>query len=314
MTRRGPFAAGSISLGLSAVGETGGAIIARLVEDASNAVGAGFDGVTLSEHHAGFPGYVPQPMQLASMLRERMSEGWACAGPSVTPLRNPAQVAEELAWAAAAHPGRVGAAFVPGYQEQDFTALGYDFDARHRSHWLHLERLMTELARSEGAQLSQDPALRALEAGEISVLTGAAGPIAVRRAARLGVGLLIPSLRPPDEVRGLIDLFHDEGGAGEAVLIRRVHVGDSATGSQVNVDRWRTRADSASWLDLSDDAVSVGDADRVAELLVSQLERSGATAVNVRVEAYADAPELVSEQIETVGRDVLPKVRAALGW
>jgi alkanesulfonate monooxygenase SsuD/methylene tetrahydromethanopterin reductase-like flavin-dependent oxidoreductase (luciferase family) len=312
---RGPFAAQSISLGLSAVGETGSEVISRLVQDGQAAFDAGFDGVTISEHHAGFPGYVPLPMQLAGVVRERTNGGWACAGPAVIPLRNPALVAEQLAWAAAAHPGQVGAGFVPGYQEKDFTALGYDFEARHRMHWQNLERLMLELGRGDGAALAQDQAIRALTPGEVSIVTGAAGPIAVRRAARLGIGILVPSLRPADEVRELIDRFRDEGGTGEAVLIRRVHVGGAATGSQVNMERWRGRAtENAGWLSLSDDAVSAGDAGHVAELLASQLERSGATAVNVRIEAYADAPEQVGEQIDIVGREVLPAVRAALGW
>jgi hypothetical protein len=42
---------------------------------------------------------------------------WAGPSPCLLALRNPALVAEELAWTAARFPGRVGAALAPGYAQ-----------------------------------------------------------------------------------------------------------------------------------------------------------------------------------------------------
>jgi alkanesulfonate monooxygenase SsuD/methylene tetrahydromethanopterin reductase-like flavin-dependent oxidoreductase (luciferase family) len=311
-----PLSSGSVSLGLSAVGETAQQIVGRLVADASLAVEGGFDGVTLSEHHAGFPGYVPSPLALADVLRERMPRGWACAAPAILPLRNPVLLAEELAWSEAVHPGRVGAAFVPGYQESDFMLVGADFEARHRAHWSHLRRLVDGLGgrHPDAGGLADDPAVRGLPPGGLPILTGAAGPIAARRAAELGVGMLIPSLRPASEVRDLIDLYASQGGVGPTVLIRRVHVGGRSTGSDVNVERWRSRSGSAQWLDLSDEALATGEPEAVLDTLVGQVRRSGCSALNLRLECYADAPTHVSSQIASLAEHVLPQLRAQLGW
>ncbi|WP_148573836.1 LLM class flavin-dependent oxidoreductase [Nocardioides caldifontis] len=309
-----PLGHGSVSLGLSAVGEVGADVVRRLVVDARTAVETGFDGVTLSEHHRGFPGYVPDPLSAASLLLERLPTGWACAAPAILPLRHPVLAAEQLAWAAAAHPGRVAAAFVPGYQEDDFALLGEEFTARRARHWERLEQLVGLVGpeHRRGA-LAGDPAVVGLPGDGVPLLTGAAGPVAVRRAARLGVGVLLPSLRPPQEVRQLAERYADEGGQAPVVLIRRLHVGTGSPGSEVNRARWRSRAGSADWLDLSDAAVATGEPGRVAELLAEAVRSSGCTALNLRLECYADAPDQVSAQLEALGEHVLPEVRAALG-
>ena len=73
-----PFAPGSVSFrsypnqGLGAV-ET----IAELRTQATLAAEHGFDGVMTSEHHGGFAGYLPNPMQLAGFLLDAMPRGWA---------------------------------------------------------------------------------------------------------------------------------------------------------------------------------------------------------------------------------------------
>src|SRR5215813_13332412 len=100
-----PFAPGSVSLrayphaGLDAV-----ATIAELRVQAALAAHAAFDGVMTSEHHAGFAGYLPNPLQLAGFLLDAMPSGWAAPCPLLLPLRPTALVIEEIAWLAARHP------------------------------------------------------------------------------------------------------------------------------------------------------------------------------------------------------------------
>ena len=89
-----PFARGSVSLrlyphrGLSAVG-----IVDELLAQAALAVECGFDGVMTSEHHNGFAGYLPNPLQVAGWCLDVMSSGWAAACPLLLPLRPVALVA-----------------------------------------------------------------------------------------------------------------------------------------------------------------------------------------------------------------------------
>ena len=72
------------------------------------AVDSGFAGIMTSEHHGGFPGYLPNPLQVAGFILDSTPIGWAAACPLLLPLRPTALVAEEVAWLAARYPGRVG--------------------------------------------------------------------------------------------------------------------------------------------------------------------------------------------------------------
>src|SRR2546430_11744834 len=105
----GTFAPGSISFrAYPHAGLDAPAIVAELRAQAALAVTHGFDGVMTSEHHGGFAGYLPNPLQLAGFLLDAMPTGWAAACPLLLPLRPAALVAEEVAWFAARVPPRVG--------------------------------------------------------------------------------------------------------------------------------------------------------------------------------------------------------------
>src|SRR5690348_15803965 len=96
------FRAGSMSLRCYApVDLDAVAVIEELRAQARLAMEHGFDGVMTSEHHGGFPGYLPNPVQLAGFLLDAMPTGWAAPCPVLLPLRPTALVAEEIAWLAA---------------------------------------------------------------------------------------------------------------------------------------------------------------------------------------------------------------------
>jgi alkanesulfonate monooxygenase SsuD/methylene tetrahydromethanopterin reductase-like flavin-dependent oxidoreductase (luciferase family) len=306
-----PFAPGSVSLGLTPVGGTVAQIVPRLVEDAAAAVEAGFDGVTLSEHHGGLPHYLSSPMAVAAGLLARLPRGWAAAAPSILPLRPPAIVAEDLAWQAALYPGRVAAGFVAGYHERDFDLVGADFNGRRAAFWAGLEHLAD--AFRGVSRLESDTAVAA--ARGLPVLAGVGGPLGVRRGARLGVGLLLTSLRRPAEVAPLIDAYRAAGGPGAVVLIRRVHVGPGSTsGLDAGLANWRSGADaSASWLSADRDALVCGPTEAVAQQLAEALAVSGADALNLRIDAYPTRPDLVPRQVAELGAMVLPLLRDAIG-
>ena len=60
----------------------------------------------------------------------------------------------------------------------------------------------------------------------VPVLSAAMGFTAVRRAARLGAGLLFDSLSTPERCRELTDAYREAGGTAPCVMIRRAWVGE----------------------------------------------------------------------------------------
>src|SRR6185295_10100362 len=88
----------------------------------------GFDGVMTSEHHGGFPGYLPNPLQTAGFALDAMATGWAAPCPLLLPLRPTALVIEEIAWLAARHPGRVGLGVAAGALPADFEIMDTTMD------------------------------------------------------------------------------------------------------------------------------------------------------------------------------------------
>ncbi len=99
-------------------------MVTELCAQAGLALEGGFDGVMTSEHHGGFPGYLPNPQQVASFVLDDHPDGWAAASPLLLPLRPTALVAEETAWLAARHPGRVGLGVAAGALPLDFEVDG----------------------------------------------------------------------------------------------------------------------------------------------------------------------------------------------
>jgi len=306
-----PFAPGSVSLGLTPVGRSVTRIVPQLVEDAAAAIEAGFDGVTLSEHHGGLPHYLSSPIAVAAGLLAQLPRGWAAAAPSILPLRPAAIVAEDLAWHAALYPGRVAAGFAPGYHRRDFDLVGADFDGRQSTFWAGIQQLA--IIFRGVSPLEPDAAITA--ARGLPVLAGVGGPVGVRRSARLGVGLLLTSLRPPAEVAPLVAAYRSAGGPGPVVLIRRVHVGTRPTdGFEAGLANWRSGADaSAGWLSADTDALVSGPSEVVAGRLAEALAVSGADALNLRIDAYLTRPDLVPAQVAELGAAVLPLLRHTVG-
>ncbi|GAA2403901.1 hypothetical protein GCM10010191_09430 [Actinomadura vinacea] len=295
-----PLNAGSVSLGLSLPPGYARDAVAQLKRTARLAIDAGFDGVTLSEHHGGFPGYPPTPMLLSALLLEHLPAGWAIPCPTILPLRPPALVAEELAWLAAAHPGRVGAGFVPGYQERDFAVAAADFATRRSRHWTALAEVTAALRGENG--LRDDPAVAQCAPSGLPIVTGVAGQVGARRAAEAGAGLLLMSLTPAADLAPLVQAHRDAGGGGPLVLIRRVGSVDGM------VERWRSRG-SGSWLAAEPAAIVSGPPEEWADTLAADLRESGATALNVRLDGAAAETHT---RIERFAAQVLPELRSGI--
>ncbi len=311
-----PLAAGSVSLRLYPHGDLDAVgIIAELRAQAKLAVEHGFDGVMTSEHHGGFAGYLPNPLQVAGWCLEGMPTGWAAPCPLLLPLRPPALVAEEVAWLDARFPGRVGVGVAAGALPADFEVMDATMEGLAARFTAGLERLAHLLTGQDLGNLAGDPALAACAATPVPLVSAAMGFTAVRRAARLGVGILFDSLSVPDRCRALTDAYRDSGGAGPCILIRRAWLGDPPRGRvDAQVDRYRSytpRAAQTHWGD-GDQLVHATDATEVADGLVAVAGEVGADALNLRVHVPGVDPSSAREQVIGLGDHVVPRVRDAL--
>jgi len=313
---REPFAPGSVSLRLYPHNDLpASGIVEELRTQAWLAAHHGFDGVMTSEHHGGFHGYLPNPLQAAGWCLEVMSRGWAAPCPLLLPLRPPALVAEEIAWMAARFPGRVGIGVASGALPADFEIMHApmaDLAARFTAAFEELTGILDGTA---PLGLSDDAAIRACAEHPIPVLSAAMGFTAVRRAVRLGAGLLFDSLSTPERCRELIDAYRDAGGTGPCMLIRRAWVGEpprARLDDQIDVYRsYSPAAAQANWG--GDELVDASAPDSVVEGLLDSMERAGADALNLRVHVPGVSPNDVRDQIARLGGEVLGPLRAALG-
>ncbi len=310
-----PFARGTVSFrsyphdGLDAT-----AIVDELRGQAAMAVAHGFDGVMTSEHHGGFPGYLPNPLQLAGFLLDAMPAGWAAPCPLLLPLRPAALVAEETAWLAARFPGRVGLGVAAGALPVDFEIMDVTMDDLAARFGRALDIVTSALRGVVDGPLAADPAIARCAARPIPVLSAGASLTAARRAARTGTGLLFDSLVTPARARELVDAYRAAGGSSTCVLIRRVWLGDPP---QADVDRqvdvYRSYAPSNAPSHWGANEMATGEsADLVAKQLVDAMQTAGADALNVRVHVPGVSVEAAREQIASVGDAVLPLVKESL--
>jgi alkanesulfonate monooxygenase SsuD/methylene tetrahydromethanopterin reductase-like flavin-dependent oxidoreductase (luciferase family) len=290
------------------------AIVAELRVQALLAARHGFDGVMTSEHHAGFAGYLPNPLQLAGFLLEAMPDGWAAPCPLLLPLRPPALVAEEIAWLAARFPDRVGLGVAAGALPVDFEVMGLTMDDLTGRFSRGLEQVARLVGGHDTGPLGADPAIARCREHPIPLLSAAASITAARRAARHGCGLLFDSLVTPERCRALVDAYRAADGARTVVLVRRCWLGEPP---RAEVDRqlevYRSYAPGAAPAHWGRDEMAQStDPEAVVERLVAAARTAGADALNLRIHVPGVGREAAREQIERLGTEVVPRVRDAL--
>ncbi len=310
-----PFARGSVSFrsyrhdALDAVDA-----LEELRTQAALAVTHGFDGVMTSEHHGGFVGYLPNPLQLAGFLLDAMPSGWAAPCPLLLPLRPTALVIEETAWLAARFPGRVGLGVAAGALPVDFEVMDLSMDDLTMRFADALDRLARALRGSDGSALDSDLAVARCADHPVPVLSAAASATAARRAARVGVGLLFDSLVTPTRAGELVAVYRAAGGTAPCVLIRRAWIGDpprEAIDRQVDVYRSYAPTNAPTHWGANEMAVGATGED-VAKQLVDAAHTAGVDALNLRVHVPGVTVADARAQISRLGDDVVPLVKETL--
>lgn len=309
-----PLADGTISLRLYPHDLPPAALVAEVGAQARLAEQAGFDGVMLSEHHGGFPNYLPNPLLASTWALEATDSIWAAACPQLLALRPMTQVVEDLAWTAARFPGRVGAGFAAGALPIDFEMAGVPFEEMNQRFIATLPQVAAALRGEAEAPLADDPAVAALRDAPVPVVSAAQSPTAARRAAACGIGLLFDSIVSLERVTEVVTTHRAAAGAGARIMLRRVWVGEppqTATAAQMarfaNVTSDQVKKHWA-----ADGGLVTGtDPAEVAERLDAQIRATGCTAVNLRVFQAGMDPAAVRGQIEILGAEVVPRLRAA---
>jgi alkanesulfonate monooxygenase SsuD/methylene tetrahydromethanopterin reductase-like flavin-dependent oxidoreductase (luciferase family) len=306
-----PFGPGSVSFRVYPHNELAAeALVAELCDQAALALAAGFDGVMTSEHHGGFPGYLPNPLQAAGFILAVHPDGWVAPCPLLLPLRPTALVAEEAAWLAARYPGRVGLGVAAGALALDFSVMGLDPAGAGPRFAAALPDLVDLLSGRRLGELAGDPALRRCAGDPVPVLSAAASVTAARRAAGCGAGILLEGLSEPARLAPLCAAHAEAGGTGSRVLIRRAWLGrpdpDLITGQR------RVYAGYTPGALPPDQTVAAGDPDELAARLAGALAATGADALNLRVHLPGMAPAVVRHQIEALGLEVVPRLRKLL--
>ena len=308
-----PPEAGAVSLRLYPHNDLDGAsaVVDELMAQAELAARFGFDGVMTSEHHGGFAGYSPNPLQVTGWLLDAMPSGWAAPCPMVLPIRPVALVAEEVAWLAARFPGRVAVGVAPGALPLDFEVMDVPFDTKGARYRAGLPRLAAMLRGEDLDDLAGDRALRACLESPITVIGTAMSEPAARRAAAAGAGVVYDGASAPDRLGALSATYDAAGGVGPKVLIRRVWLGDPPTEAfDRQVDVYRSYTPAAAQQHWRDNGFLCRDTpEQLAADLAAARTESGADVLNLRIHVDGVAPDEAREQIRCLGTEVLPLLR-----
>ena len=274
----------------------------------------GYDGVMVSEHHADFPGYLPNPVQLAGFLLESMATGWVAPCPLLLPMKPYALVAEDLAWLDAAYPGRVGAGFAAGALPVDFELAEVPFDEIVERFKSSLPKTIAALRGDDDTPLAADRAIARTATAPLPMVVAAQSPGAVRRAARLGVGILYDSLQTAEVTARLSDAFLEAGGTGPRIAIRRVWIGDPPTDEMAaQMAHYRSYAPESAMKNWDGDQLVAGATPgEAATRLADFLAAANCDTVNVRIHVKGLTPAQIDDQLGLHAGEFLDTLRGRL--
>lgn len=162
--------------------------------------------IVVSEHHGSEDGYLPSPLLLASAMAARTTSVQIQVAALIVPLHDPVELAERMAVLDLVSRGRVSYVCGTGYRASEYEMAGRPMEGRGR----RLEESIAVLRQAwtgdpfvyEGRSCRVTP--KPHRTGGPTLLLGGGTPVVVRRAVRLGVGMVT------ERTAGLADLYARE--------------------------------------------------------------------------------------------------------
>jgi alkanesulfonate monooxygenase SsuD/methylene tetrahydromethanopterin reductase-like flavin-dependent oxidoreductase (luciferase family) len=307
-----PFEDGSVAVLLSPHDATAPHVVAEMLDDARLVEREGFDGFIVSEHHAGLPGYVPNPLQFVGWALGETRRVWGAPCPLLLPLRPVGIVAEEAAWLALRFPERVGMGVAVGAAPADFEIAGVPFEERSPRYQAALEALVAAMGGAANGPLADDPAVQRCVDHPVPVVSGTTTKRGVRLAAASGAGIMLDGLSPLSWSIALADEYRDEGGRGPVVLSRRAWWGEAPTAAAADdVQRYRSFTPRATHVRITtdDSMIAHHDADELAVRLAAARDATRADCLSLRLNLPGIGLAEVRDQIVRFGAEILPRLR-----
>jgi len=307
-----PFQRGSVAVLLAPHDLPVTQVVEAMLDDARLVDGAGFDGFLISEHHAGLPGYIPNPLQFLGWALGETPQAWGAPCPLLLPLRPTGIVAEEAAWLAVRFPTRVGIGVAVGAAPADFEIAGVPFDERSPRYRVALGELVRALNGAASGALANDTAVRQCRDDPVPVVSATTTKFGVRLAAAAGAGIMLDGLSPLSWSIELADAYRDAGGPGPVVLSRRAWFGEAPSSAAADdVARYQAFTPTATHdrITADDSMITHRDADELAARLVAARDAARADCLSLRINMPGIGPAAVREQIVRFGAEILPRLR-----
>jgi alkanesulfonate monooxygenase SsuD/methylene tetrahydromethanopterin reductase-like flavin-dependent oxidoreductase (luciferase family) len=148
--------------------------------------------IIVSEHHASPDGYLSAPLVFAGALAARTRRTPIQIAALLVPLHDPVGLAEQMSVLDIVSGGRVSYVCAIGYREEEYAMFGRDMKGRGR----RMEESLRVIKRAfagesfeyEGRPVNVTPT--PVTPGGPMLMMGGNSPVAVRRAARLGMGMM----------------------------------------------------------------------------------------------------------------------------
>lgn len=327
----------------------------RVTQEIIEAENDGYDYVWIAEHHAsdGY-GILPDPLTFIAYLAARTERITLCSGVMVVPLHNVVRLVENISFVDVLTNGRIAFGIGSGYREHEFDALGADFENRRAYQAEALEVMMTLFHEHKidhrGVHLPDlkidgdyEVLPRSVQQPHPPMYMGAASDESIELCARYGLGLLMSTLTPIQQLAPKSRLYlqrctetsapynenpgHASVGigrmvyvaetdeqareeAGEAV-VRHVHsfTGAATSGYLGTISQENKEAYSAAGYDeLCEDTILYGSSETVIEKIKYLEELTGATSLILHFPPY-NSREQNNRVLRRFAEDVIPKFR-----
>ena len=280
-----------------------------------------------SEHHAhAHFGHMPTPLLFALHLAGQTRKIHLGTAILCLNLRNPTDIAEQVAVADTLTGGRIAVGFGSGSTPEEFALFGFEVTDDRERH-ARFEQALSVIQEAWSGRST--PRLLPIPSSDLPNRSWLAvnSPASARIAGALGFNILFSHLRTPDQYRQYSETYHEAGGVGLIAANRPVFVGpDDASAfdrSKVALRTlWRrfrkegkipaSTPEPTRLEDLTAHPINfiVGGPETVARQLVELHDQVNFDVANVEVRWEGLSRELVLDSLRRLMEDVMPRVEA----